>query len=145
MRLVIQRDAKDNDQPISCTYKVSDYQVSGTDPLKTIFLKHGKVIFNVFTDTMSFSALWTQRDGNDDDLFTLPIAERPPFTSAKEILAHPTFRDFYEDDIGSLIAGVTSEMKLEVGGEAKDEKPDSNQDWLKCLSDGIMNGWPSTR
>ena len=109
--LVIKRDATDKDRPVRLYLRVSDLVCRPGDRRKTFILPHGKIWFDVYTDTRSLFVLWVQQDLEDSTLLYLPQEERTPFTTAKEVLEHPSFQQLFEDDVESMVLSAVAQMK----------------------------------
>ena len=97
--LTVERDAEPEDEPCVIPYRISEYVVSGDGkPLGNLSVPHGKIAFDIFPDTRSFFVLWIQENLEDEILLRLPEEERAAYTSASEVLNHPSFH-LFEDQI----------------------------------------------
>lgn len=97
--LVVERDSTESDDPHVLDYYISEMVV--TDPYadrKVVSIPHGKVHFNLFPDTRSFFVLWVQENLDEETLMCLPDQSRMGYTSAQELINHPSFY-LFEDQI----------------------------------------------
>ena len=117
--LVVEREAKKDEEPHCCKLKVSDIMcnaptfprkgpidIAGTaaehrSQLKTLRVPHGKLHFDVYPDTRSFFVLWVQEDCEDDTLMRLPEEERSSYTKATSVIHNRAFNKLFSDQIVS--------------------------------------------
>ena len=107
--LVVERDADASDAPLEVDYRISEWVVD--DPAlarKTLTVPHGRLHINLFPDTHSFFVLWLQDALDEEVLLRLPAEERHPYTSATDLLHHPTFRLFRDQ----VVPGGTQQLEL---------------------------------
>jgi hypothetical protein len=99
--LVVENDATEQDRPVKLNLPVSELVCHGAcTPRKTITVPHGRVHFDVHADTGSFFILWVQHDQDDEDaLMYLPAEERASFTTAGEVIHHPTFHTLFPKQV----------------------------------------------
>jgi hypothetical protein len=110
---VVEREASEHDEPFDLNIHVSDLVYRGGD-MKTITVPHGKVRFHCFCDTNSFFILWILQDLDAKTLLYLPPDERSPLTDAVTVMAHPTYRKWFEgtDREADLFAGAVQRMMM---------------------------------
>lgn len=120
--LLVERDAIDEDEPIRFVLNVSDVVCRNPmDPRKTLVLKHGKVHFDIFTNTKSFFSLWILDNLGDSCLLDLPENERKPFTNAFELLNHVTYQFLFAEQTEENLTNAL--MRMEKVQSSDDPQP----------------------
>ena len=100
--LEVQKEATNDSEPIVLKCKVSEMVVRDSldkKDWKTIQVPHGKIQFDAFPDTRSFSMLWIQKDQDEDKMLRLPDQERTKYTTAAEAIHHPAFQLLFRDQV----------------------------------------------
>ena len=111
--LVVGRNAREDDPPVSLQLHVSDVVCrKPNDARKTLTLEHGKIHLDIFTDTNSFFVCWIQDDLDDDTLLALPRAERKEFTNVQVLLRHPTYQYWFADVTQANLTRVVKRMSM---------------------------------
>ena len=112
--LVVERDATEDDEPCLVKLHVSDLVFSRGNR-KVVVVPHGKFRIEVFCDTNSFFILWAQQNVEDHKLLYVPPEERIVSCSALLVMAHPTYKTFYErtekesEHVASAVAQMVSQ------------------------------------
>mmetsp|Transcript_1411 Transcript_1411/g.2975 ORF Transcript_1411/g.2975 Transcript_1411/m.2975 type:complete len:663 (+) Transcript_1411:144-2132(+) len=106
--LVVEREAGDKDRAVKLRIKVSDLVCSYKKGKQkaVLYAPHGRIQFDVFSDTNSLFILWVQKDKDDKMLIHLPDEERALFTTAARVIHHPIFNALFQDNRATLQRNV---------------------------------------
>lgn len=110
--LCIERNAGVDDEPITLHLDVSDLKRGQGRTIKTVFAEHGKIHFDIFTNTQSFFFLWICEDKDEASMRYLPSEYRPAFTEAHEILRNPAFHELFGDTLETRLSAALRQMQL---------------------------------
>lgn len=106
--LTVERDATDDDVAVVVPYNISEFVATGAvTNLRNLTVPHGRIHFDIYPDTRSFFVLWIQHNLSEETLLHLPQDERGPYTSATEVISHPTFH-LFDDQIVPLASNPLS-------------------------------------